>query len=70
MDTQTNTFQKQHVVVFGTGSFGTALATTAARAGHDVTIVGRTVEIITKLTKNIQVLNILVIYQFQKILKH
>ena len=44
--------KKLNICVFGTGSFGTALGTVAARAGHDVTIVGRTKEIINEITES------------------
>ena len=51
MDTIINSEKKLNICVFGTGSFGTALATVAARAGHDITIVGRTVEIIDEINE-------------------
>ena len=41
--------QKLKICVFGTGSFGTALATAAARNGHDVVIVGRSEETINEI---------------------
>ena len=43
--------KKLNICVFGTGSFGTALGTIAARSGHDVTIVGRTVQIIKEINE-------------------
>ena len=47
-----NEKKKLNICIFGTGSFGTALGTVAARAGHDVTIVGRTKEIINEITES------------------
>jgi len=47
-----NKKKKLNVCVLGTGSFGTALGTVAARAGHDVTIVGRTKEIINEINES------------------
>ncbi len=44
--------EKLKICVFGTGSFGTALATVAARAGHDVIIVGRTENVIKEINES------------------
>jgi len=41
--------KKIKICVFGTGSFGTALATAAARNGHDVVIVGRSEDVINEI---------------------
>jgi glycerol-3-phosphate dehydrogenase (NAD(P)+) len=44
--------QKLKICVFGTGSFGTALATAAARNGHEVVIVGRSEETVNEINNS------------------
>lgn len=47
-----NQKQTMKICVFGSGSFGTALGTVAARSGHKVVLVSRTKETIDEINKN------------------
>jgi glycerol-3-phosphate dehydrogenase (NAD(P)+) len=44
-----DTVEKLKICVLGTGSFGTALGSAAARNGHDVVILGRSVDVIQEI---------------------
>ncbi len=52
METNNKTTNPIKIGVLGTGSFGTALGTAAARSGHDVVIVGRTITVIDEVNTN------------------